>query len=115
MARKRLGRRERLEAKAIAIRNDLTVKRNQRNVKADREELRLDSSARKTRAFNAAHCLSRSHVNYREVWNVKGSEKRETLPGLFATKPKPRAKLVTVNYLDGKPVRNVTRMLTNEE
>lgn len=112
MARKRLGRRERLEAKAIAIRNDAVTRHNERNMDSLREELRADLSARKTRAFDAKSCLSRSHVNFREIWNVKGSEKRETLPGLFATVREERPKLVKVSYLNRKPVKCPTRMLT---
>lgn len=70
--RKRLGRRERALAKAIAARNDAIVRHNSQFMDEVRAEARELQTLRSTLAYNAEACLGRTHVNSRLIYNVKG-------------------------------------------
>lgn len=76
--RKRLGRRERALAKAIACRNDAIVRQNSKFLDEIKAEARTLQSIRSTLAYNAAACLSRTHVNSRLIYNATGSIPRDT-------------------------------------
>lgn len=78
MARKRLGRRERLMAKAIAARNDAIVRHNSRFMEEAAAEARELQTLKSTLAYNAAACLSRTHVQSRLIYNVVGSVPRSS-------------------------------------
>lgn len=71
--RKRLGRRERALAKAIAMRNDAIVRHNSRFMDEVKAEARSLQSIRSTFAYNAVVCLGRTHVNSRLIHNAVGS------------------------------------------
>lgn len=80
MARKRLGRRERALAKAIAVRNDAIVRHNSRFMDEVKAEARELQTLRSTLAYEAEVCLGRTHVNSRLIHNIKG-------PDLYGPKP----------------------------
>ena len=75
--RKRLGRRERALAKAIAMRNDAIVRHNSRFMDEVKAEARELQSLRSTLAYNAVACLSRTHGNSRLIHNAVGSIPRD--------------------------------------
>ena len=77
MARKRLGRRERALAKAIACRNDAVVRHNGKFMEEVKAEARALQSLRSTLAYDAAACLGRTHVNSRLIHNAVGSISQE--------------------------------------
>lgn len=76
--RKRLGRRERALAKAIACRNDAIVRHNSKFLDEIKAEAKALQSVRFTLAYNAEACLGRTHVNSRLIHNAVGSVPRDT-------------------------------------
>ena len=75
MARKRLGRRERMLAKAIAARNDAIVRHNSRFMDEVKAEARELQSLRSTFAYDPAAINGKRpfHANRRLVYNAAGS------------------------------------------
>ena len=112
MARKRLGRRERALAKAIAARNDAIVRHNSQFMDEVKAEARALQTLRSTFAYNVDVCLSRTHVNSRLIYNVKGCDtlvSQESLvnlkQGLSARTKKTNERVNTSLKAEGKILR----------
>lgn len=100
MARKRAGRRERMLAKALAVRNEAVIRFNARNAEANIQEAREQATARTSKAYDAKRVLGRTHVVPREIWNLKGSEQKPKPTDKPA--PPKREKLVKRTFINRK-------------